>query len=99
LNKNKLTFWSKRFQSTQQVDRSCIADRLEPVIVRDVDMGAQVMGRKAQANDQALVAKDALFVAEDGVCELRMKGREGFGFGLAGLYYSDMDSVVGVAGP
>lgn len=62
-------------------------------------MGAQVMSRKAQANDQALIAKDALFVAENGVCELRMEGRQGFGFGLARLYYGNMDSVVGVAGP
>lgn len=37
-------------------------------------MRPEVMSGKPQTDDQALVSKDLLFVSEDGVSELRVKG-------------------------
>jgi hypothetical protein len=35
------------------------------------------MRREPQTDNQALVTEDALIIAEDGVCKLRMKARDG----------------------
>lgn len=57
------------------------------------------MGGKSQTNDQALVAKDLLFIAEDWIGKLRMEGRKSIGFGLARLQDGDVDCIIGIAGP
>lgn len=57
------------------------------------------MGCKPQADDQPLVAEYLLLVAEDGICELRVKAGNRFDFRLAGLDDGQMDGVVGIASP
>lgn len=57
------------------------------------------MRSEPEANNQAFVAKYALLITENRICELRVEGREGLGLFLAGLNYRDMNGVVGVAVP
>lgn len=87
------------FQGLEKIDRRSVAHGLELVVVRDVDVRAEVMGREAEADDQALVAKDLFLVTEYWVCELRVEARDRFRFLLAGLDDRDVHGVIGVACP
>lgn len=64
-----------------------------------MDLGAEIMGGKPQADDQASVAKDLLLISENWVSELRVKAGKCGGFLFAGLDDSNMNGVVGVARP
>lgn len=66
----ELTLLDKRFQSIEKIDSSCVTDRLELLVVRDVNMRAQIMGRKAQTDNQASVAEDLLIVAKNRIGKL-----------------------------
>lgn len=57
------------------------------------------MGGKAQSNDQAFIPKNLLFIPENGVGELRVKGRECFWLRLARLHNRDVERIIGVACP
>lgn len=62
-------------------------------------MRTKIVSREAQPDNQALVTKDLLFIAKNGVCKLRMKARKRLGFFLAGLHNGDVHSVIRIAGP
>jgi hypothetical protein len=62
-------------------------------------MGAQIMSRKPQTNNQASVTEDLLIVAKDRIGELGVKGRKRFRLLLARLNDGNMDRIVGVARP
>lgn len=62
-------------------------------------MRTEVVGCKAQADNQPFVSEDLLFVAEDRICELRVESREGLGFGVARLHNRDVERIVGIARP
>lgn len=64
-----------------------------------MDLWAEIMGSKPQADDQASVAKNLLFISENWVGKLRMKAGKRGGFFFAGLDDSNMNGVVGVARP
>jgi hypothetical protein len=57
------------------------------------------MSGETQSDNQALVTEYALLIAENGVCELRMKARKRLGFLLIRLDDGNLDGVVGVARP
>lgn len=64
-----------------------------------MQMGTEIMRSQSQANNQPFVPKNAFLVAEYGIGELRMEGREGPGLVVAGVDDSDMDGLVGITGP
>lgn len=71
--KLKPTLLDERFQSIEQVDSSCVTDRLELLIVGNVNMRAQIMSRKAQPDNQASVTENLLIVAKYRIGELGVK--------------------------
>lgn len=62
-------------------------------------MRPEVVSRESQPDNQSLVAKNAFFIAEDRVRELRVEAGECLGLFLVRLDQGDMDSVVGIARP
>lgn len=57
------------------------------------------MGCKPQADNQPFITEYLLLIAEDGICELRVKAGNRLDFRLAGLDDRQMDGIVGVASP
>lgn len=64
----------KWLESSKEIDCSCVTHCLEPIVVGDVNMRPEIVGRKTQADDQPFVSEDLLFVAENWICELRVEG-------------------------
>lgn len=70
----KLTFLNKGFQSIEKINSSCVTDGLELLVVRNMNMRAQIMGGEAQADNQAPVAEYLLIVAKDRIGKLGVEG-------------------------
>lgn len=49
--KLKLTFLDKGFQSVEKIDSSCVTNGLELLVVGNVYMRAQIVGRKTQTDN------------------------------------------------
>jgi hypothetical protein len=94
-----LTLRNEFLQSAKKIRRSNVANRLKSIIVGNVNMRAEIMGSKAQTDDQAFVSKNLLFISKNGVGELRVKGRESFRLRLARLHDRDLKRIVGIARP
>lgn len=62
-------------------------------------MRAEVVSCESQPDNQTHVTKNALFIAKNGICELRVKAGQCLGLFQVRLDYRDMDGVIGVAGP
>jgi hypothetical protein len=95
----ELTFLDKRLQCIEKVESSRVTDRLELLIVGNVNVRAHIMGRKAQADNQPPVSKDLFLITKDGVGELGVERGERLGFLVARLDNGDMNRIVGVARP
>lgn len=93
------TFLHKWLQSAKKICRSYLTNRLESIIVGNVNVRPEVMSGKAQADNQALVSENLLFISKNGVGELRVKGRESFWLRLARLHYCDLKRIVRIARP
>lgn len=93
------TFRNEWLQSAKKICRSYLANRLESIVVGNVNMRPEVMSGKAQPDNQALVSEDLLFISENGVGELRVEGRESFRLRLALLYDRNLERIVRVARP
>lgn len=66
--------WNEILQGTEKIHRSSVTNRLESILVRNVDMGAEIVGGEAQSDDQAFVSKYLLIITKDGIGELRVEG-------------------------
>lgn len=93
------TFRNKWLQSAKKIECCGVANRLEFLIIRYVEMRAQVVGRESQPDHQTLVSKDLFVISEDGIGELGVEGGERLWFGVARLHDGNMDRIVGVARP
>lgn len=94
-----LTFWNEFLQSAKKIRRSYVTNCLESIVIGNVNMRAEIMGGKAQADNQALVSKNLLFVSENGVGKLGVEGCESFRLRVTRLYNRDLKCIVGVACP
>lgn len=93
------TFLHKWLQRAKKICRSYLTNCLEPIVIGNVNVRPEVMSGKAQADNQALVSKNLLFISKNGVGELRVKGRESFWLRLARLHYRDLKRIVRVTRP
>jgi hypothetical protein len=89
----------KWLQRIEKVESSCVTDRLELLIIGNVNMRAHIMGCKAQADNQTPVAEDLFLITKDGVRELGMERRERLGLFVARLDNGDVNRIIGVARP
>lgn len=62
-------------------------------------MRAKIVSCEAQPDNQALVTKNLLFIAKNGVGKLWMKARKRLGLFLTGLHNGDVHGVIRIAGP
>jgi hypothetical protein len=67
------TFRHPFSQGLIQIHRSRITNSLELLVVRYVNMSAQIVRRKAQSDDETFVTEYLLLVTENGICELRVE--------------------------
>lgn len=94
-----LTFGNPWLERFQKIDRRSIPDGFELLVVRDMNVRAQVMGGKSQTDNQPSVAENLLLITENRIGKLRMKAGQGLWFFFVRLNDGDMHGVVGVAGP
>lgn len=76
-----------------------VTDGLEFLVVGDLQMRSHVIRTVPQADLEALVAKDPLLFAEDGISELGVEGRDGCEAGLGGREEIDAERIVRVDEP
>lgn len=68
-----LTLRNPISQSLVQIRCRSITDSLELLVVRNVNVEAQIMRRKAQSDNQSFVTENLLVIAKDRIRELRME--------------------------
>lgn len=72
---SSLTFREPWLYSLQEIQRCRVFNRFELVIVGDVDMRPEIVSRESQPDNQPLVTKNALLIAENRVSKLRVETR------------------------
>lgn len=70
----RFTLWQPFTQCFLDVQCFGIVDRLELLVAFDRDIGEQIVSSKANGDVQSLVAEYTFLLAEDWICELRVKG-------------------------
>lgn len=71
----KFTFLNIWLQGLEQVQSLGVADGLKLFVVRNVNVGAHIVSREAQADNQPPVAENLFLIAKDGIGELRVECR------------------------
>lgn len=94
-----LTLGQILLQNRLQICRTCFSYSLELLGVHDLQARAHIASIVSEIDHKALVTKDGLLIAEDGICHLRVEGVQSLEASIAWSDEGDVDGIVGFGGP